>query len=99
MLFWCLILVVFAFLSLSIDIGWLSFSVFRHIWDLLLLGLGVMLFVRVKGKENQGLLEHLEIQIDDLSHRIENQRTEAIWRNIDDLEKRMRKIENRLNGQ
>jgi len=58
-----------------------------------------MLFVRVKGKENQGLLEHLEIQIDDLSHRIENQRTETIWRNIDDLEKRMRKIENRLNGQ
>ena len=62
MAFWCIILIVFAFLSYAIDSGRLSYLIFRHLWNILLLGLGILLVIRVKNKENLGFLEHLEFQ-------------------------------------
>ena len=93
MFFWCLILVVFAFLSYAIDSGALPYYIFRHLWNLLLLGLGINILLRVKGKENQGLLEHLEVQINDLYSRIEKKRADSVWKKVDDLENRVRRLE------
>ncbi len=93
MIFWCMILVVFAFLSYAIDIGALPGFIFRHLWNLLLLGLGIVILLRVRGKENQGFLEHLEVQINDLYARIEKKRTETVWKKMDEIENRIRKLE------
>jgi hypothetical protein len=93
MIFWCIILAVFAFLSYAIDSGALPYYIFRHLWNLLLLGLGVVILMRIKGKENQGLFEHLETQINDLSIRIEKKRMDVVIKKIDDLEERVWKIE------
>lgn len=95
MFFWCLILVVFAFLSYAIDCGTLPYFIFRHLWNLILLGFGVSILFRVKGKETQGLLEHLEMQINDLYSRIERKRSDTIWKKMDELEIRLRKIEDK----
>jgi hypothetical protein len=93
MIFWCLILVVFGFLSYAIDGGMLPYYIFRHLWNVLILGLGIFLMLRIKGKENQGLLEHLEIQINDLYSRIEKKRTDVVWNKLDEIERRLRKVE------
>jgi len=93
MIFWCVILIVFAFLSYAIDYGTLPYTVFRHLWNILLLGLGVFLFLRIKGKESQGYLEHLEIQINDLYGRIERKQVDTVWKKMDDLDSRIRELE------
>lgn len=93
MLFWSLMLLVFAFLSMAIDMDKLPYYIFRHLWNCIILGLGVLLFIRVKGKESQGFLEHLEYQIQDLQNRVEKKRADTFFRQIEDLEKRVRKLE------
>jgi len=95
MLFWCLMLLVFAFLSMAIDMDKLPFFIFRHLWNCLILGLGVLLFIRVKGKENQGYLEHLEYQIQDLQVRVEKKRNDYLVRQMEEFEKRLHKLEER----
>ena len=95
MLFWCLMLLVFAFLSMAIDMDKLPFFIFRHLWNCLILGLGVLLFIRVKGKENQGYLEHLEYQIQDLQVRVEKKRNDYLVRQMEEIEKRLHKLEER----
>lgn len=95
MLFWCLMLLVFAFLSMAIDMDKLPFFIFRHLWNCLILGLGVLLFIRVKGKENQGYLEHLEYQIQDLQVRVEKKRNDFLVRQMEEIEKRLHKLEER----
>jgi len=86
-------LLVFAFLSLAIDMDKLPYYIFRHVWNCLILGLGVLLFLRIKGKENQGFLEHLEYQIQDLQHRLELKQNNVVWRHLEDLDKRIRRLE------
>ena len=95
MLFWCLLLLVFSFLSMAIDMDKLPFFIFRHLWNCLILGLGVLLFIRVKGKENQGYLEHLEYQIQDLQVRVEKKRNDYLVRQLEEIEKRLHKLEER----
>ena len=95
MLFWCLLLLVFSFLSMAIDMDKLPFFIFRHLWNCLILGLGVLLFIRVKGKENQGYLEHLEYQIQDLQVRVEKKRNDFLMRQLEEIEKRLHKLEER----
>jgi hypothetical protein len=93
MLFWCLMLLVFAFLSMAIDMEKLPYFIFRHLWNCLILGLGILLFIRVKGKESQGYLEHLEYQIQDLQLRVERKRNEYIFRQLEEIDRRLRKFE------
>jgi hypothetical protein len=95
MAFWCIILIVFAFLSYAIDSGRLSYLIFRHLWNILLLGLGILLVIRVKNKENLGFLEHLEFQINDLYDRIEKKRVETIYKKLDEVDARLKNIEER----
>ena len=95
MAFWCIILIVFAFLSYAIDSGRLSYFIFRHLWNILLLGLGILLVIRVKNKENLGFLEHLEFQINDLSDRIEKSRMETIYKKLEEVDTRLKNIEER----
>ncbi|MFH0921297.1 MAG: hypothetical protein V1913_13170 [Fibrobacterota bacterium] len=84
---------MFGFLSFAIDSGMLPYIIFRHLWNVLILGLGIFMLLRIKGKENQGLLEHLEIQINDLFSRIEKKRTDTIWNKLDEMERRLRRLE------
>jgi hypothetical protein len=93
MLFWCLMLLVFFFLSMAIDMDKLPFFIFRHLWNCLILGLGVLLFIRVKGKESQGYLEHLEYQIQDLQVRVEKKRNDYLVRQLEEIEKRLHRLE------
>jgi hypothetical protein len=90
-----ILLIVYASLGYAVDIGLLPFDYFRPLLNLLLLGFGLFMLMRIKGKENQGFLEHLEMQITDLYNRIERKQTDQLWRKIDSLEERVRKMEGR----
>ena len=89
------LLVIFAILGYAVDLGMLPYDYFRPLFNLIILGFGLFLFLRIKGKENQGFLEHLEMQIGDLYNRIERKQNDQVWRKLDALEERVRKIEGR----
>ena len=92
MIFWCIVLLLFSFLSFAIDGGMLPYHIFRHIWNFLLLGLGIFLLLRVKGKETEGFLEHLEVQINDLYNRIEKRRFDVVSKRLDDIDLEISKL-------
>jgi len=89
------LLIIFATLSYAVDINMLPYDYFRPLLNLIILGFGLFMLMRIKGKENQGFLEHLEMQISDLYNRIERKQTDQVWRKLDALEERVRKIEGR----
>jgi hypothetical protein len=89
------LLLIFAVLSYAVDVGMLPYDYFRPLLNLMILGFGLFMLMRIKGKENHGFLEHLEMQISDLYNRIERKQTDQVWRKLDALEERVRKIEGR----
>ncbi|MBL8026519.1 MAG: hypothetical protein JNL74_08915 [Fibrobacteres bacterium] len=91
-----ILLVVFAVLSYAVDIGMLPYDYFRPLLNFIMLGFGLFMLIRIKGKENQGFLEHLEMQISDLYNRIERKQSDQVWRKLDALEERVKKVEGRL---
>ncbi len=89
------LLLTYAILGLAVDMGMLPYDYFRPLLNLLLLGFGLFMFIRIKGKENQGFLEHLEMQISDLQGRLERKQADQVWRKLDAIEERIRRIEGR----
>ncbi len=96
MILWYLVLVLFAFMSYLIDInygGILPSDVLRHIWNLLLFGLGVYLFVRMRSKAKAGVWEKMQHEYKNLSDDIEKKRFDKLEEKIAKLEKRIEKLE------
>lgn len=93
MIFWCVIITLFSFLSFAIDRGDLPYDYFRHLWNFILLGLGIFMLIRVKSKESEGFLERLENKVNDLSYRIEDKKYEKIQTQLNELELRIKKLE------
>lgn len=93
MIFWCLVLLLFSFLSLQIDSGRLPYYIFRHLWNLIIVGFSLSLLIRTRNKESLGFLERLESQIEDITGRINIRKSEVVDLKLEKLEERVKKLE------
>jgi len=93
MSFWCLILVLFAFLSWTIDQDMLPGFIFRHLWNVILLIVSVLMYLRIKNKEKEGYRERIETKIEEMKLLYESQRFKKLSDRVKEIEKRLDKME------
>lgn len=88
------LLVLFAFLSLLIDLGYIQPQyAFRQIWNLILLSFGVALFYRMRIRMRAGAFEKLQKEYNELSAKAEEQKFVSLRCAIEQLEKRVAALE------
>jgi uncharacterized membrane protein len=93
MSFWCLILVLFAFLSYTIDQGMLPPFIFRHLWNLIILMVAIILYLRIKNKEKEGYRERMEAKIEEMRTLYENKKFKHMSDKMKELETRIERLE------
>jgi len=93
MTIWIVLLVIFSFLSLLIDMQYLPPTIFRHIWNVLMLALGLYLFARISMKMMQGSFECLQKEYEDLNTQIEEKQHGTLVQQIDELKDRIARLE------
>ncbi len=87
------LLILFAFLSLLIDLDYLQHEWFRHLWNFILLGVGILLLIRMRTRMHEGAFEKLQRECENLSIKAEEQKFTKLRDAIEQLEQRISILE------
>jgi hypothetical protein len=91
---WYGLLLLFAFLSLVIDMdSYLPQQIFRHIWNLLIFATGVYFLFRMRMKAKAGEYEKMQKEYQQLTQQVEKSRIISLLERIAILEKRVDALE------
>ncbi|MFP4521722.1 MAG: hypothetical protein ACLFQK_06210 [Fibrobacterota bacterium] len=93
MIFWTFILTIFAFISYTIDAGYLPSNIFRNIWNICIILFALHMLYRIKSKQREGLMEILNRRVEELRQRYDNRKINTLAVRLNNLEERVLELE------